>query len=361
MTLSSEPLSLDQVPLARRRQAWAEQLAKVALLPGAEAEDAMGVSQVFASHSGAVLANIAGTRQQLSGIAHLAKDCFRLTLVRQGRATLRTPGHLLHLADGDLVLQDASVFEFELSGDWEIIVLLLPDAPLLSRLGRNRIDYPLVLGRSVAAIAAGSVLRALGTNFDTLEQADIGAGETALVELLASAVLGTIKAPEGDLSAVQAAHFRRVALAIDRRLAEVDLHPADIAREEGMSPRYLHKLFAQRGESFLEYLKAQRLERCRADLLDPNYDAESISSIGQRWGFRDQAHFSRSFTAAFSATPTAVRRLRKTEGASYGLRGKPSVRVPQPTLIAKGGASAATGIDDRLRAGGSGASSSAGQ
>lgn len=337
MTLSGRPLSLDQVPLARRRQAWAEQLAKVALLSGAEAEDAMGVSQVFASHSGAVLANIAGTQQQLSGIAHLARNCFRLTLVRQGRATLRTPGHLLHLADGDLVLQDASVFEFELSGDWEVIVLLLPDAPLLSRLGRNRIDYPLVLGRSVAAIAAGSVLRALGTNFDTLEQADISAGETAVVELLASAVLGTIKAPEGDLSAVQAAHFRRVALAIDRRLAEVDLHPADIARDEGMSPRYLHKLFAQRGESFLEYLKAQRLERCRADLLDPNYDAESISSIGQRWGFRDQAHFSRSFTAAFSATPTAVRRLRKTEGATYGLRGKPSVRVPQPTLMQKVG------------------------
>lgn len=330
MTLPSQPLSLDQMPLARRQPAWAEQLVKVALMPAAEMEDTSGVSQFFASSSGAVLANIAGTPQQLSGITHLARDRFRLTLVRCGRATLRTPGHLLHLADGDLVLQDASVFEFELSGDWEIIVLLLPMAPLLSRLGRNKVHYPLVLAGGVAAISAGSLLRALGTNFDTLGQADIGAAEAAFAELLASAILSTIKAPEGDMSAVQAAHFRRVALAIDRRLAEPDLHPADIARDEGMSTRYLHKLFAQRGESFLEYLKTQRLERCRADLLDPNYDAESIASIGQRWGFRDQAHFSRSFTAAFAATPRAVRRARKTEGAGYGLRGRPSARVPQP-------------------------------
>ncbi|MGV8954742.1 MAG: acetamidase/formamidase family protein [Cypionkella sp.] len=330
MTSSSQPFSLDQIPLARQREAWAEQLATVALLPSAECNDITGVSQFFRSSSGAMLATLAGTPQHLTGLTQLAKGNFRLTLVRHGRATLRTPGHLLHLADGDLVLQDASVFELDLTGDWELIVMLLPIAPLLSRLGRNKIDYPLLLGSSVASLAACSVLRALGTNFDTLEQADISAGEIAVVELLASAMLATIKAPEGDLTAVQAAHFRRVALAIDRRLADVDLHPADIAREEGMSTRYLQRLFAQRGESFSEYLKAQRLEHCRADLLDPNYDTESIASIGQRWGFRDQAHFSRSFTAAFSATPTAVRRARKSEGAGYGLRGKPSVRVPHP-------------------------------
>lgn len=330
MTVSSQPFNLDQMPQALRQAAWAEQLAKVALQPSIEATETVGVSQFFASSSGALLAHLGGTQQHLAGMAHVAMSSFRLTLVRQGRATLRTPGHLLHLADGDLVLQDASVSELDLTGDWELIVLLLPMQSLLSRLGRNRVDYPLVLGTSVAAIAACSVLRALGTNLDTLEQADISAAEIALIELLASAILSGIKAPEGDLTAVQAAHFRRVALAIDRRLAEVDLHPADIAREEGMSTRYLQRLFAGRGESFSEYVKSQRLEHCRADLLDPNYDNESISSIGQRWGFREQAHFSRSFTAAFGATPSAVRRAGKTGGAEYGMRGKPSARVPQP-------------------------------
>lgn len=330
MTVSSQPFNLDQMPQALRQAAWAEQLAKVALQPSIEATETVGVSQFFASSSGALLAHLGGTQQHLAGMAHVAMSSFRLTLVRQGRATLRTPGHLLHLADGDLVLQDASVSELDLTGDWELIVLLLPMQSLLSRLGRNRVDYPLVLGTSVAAIAACSVLRALGTNLDTLEQADISAAEIALIELLASAILSGIKGPEGDLTAVQAAHFRRVALAIDRRLAEVDLHPADIAREEGMSTRYLQRLFAGRGESFSEYVKSQRLEHCRADLLDPNYDNESISSIGQRWGFREQAHFSRSFTAAFGATPSAVRRAGKTEGAEYGMRGKPSARVPQP-------------------------------
>ena len=330
MPLSTQPFSLDQIPMARRRQAWAEQLSKLALLPNAEASDTTGVGQFCTARSGAVLATLGGAQQHLSGLTHLSDGRFRLTLVRKGRASLRTPGHLLHLADGDLVLQDNSVFELDLPGDWELIVLLLPMTPLLSRLGRNKVDYPVALGSSVAAIAARSVLRVLGTNLDTLEHTDFSAAEIALVELLASAILCTIKAPEGDLSAVQAAHFRRVALAIDRRLAEVDLHPADIAREEGMSTRYLQRLFAGRGESFSEYLKAQRLEHCRVDLLDPNYETESISSVGQRWGFRDQAHFSRSFTAAFSSTPSAMRRLGKAGGTEYGLRGKPSVRVQQP-------------------------------
>lgn len=331
MTLTSQPFSLDQIPLARRQQAWAEQLSCVAFLPSSETGDPAGVCQFFTSSSGVVLASLAGAPQNLTGIAQASDGRFRLTLVRQGRATLRTPGYVVHLAEGDLVLQDASVFELDLEGDWELIVLLLPKAPLLARLGRNHVEYPHVLGGSVAALAARAVLRALGTNLDTLEQSDIGSGEIALVELLASVILGTIKAPDGDMTAVQSAHFRRVALAIDRRLTDANLHAADIAREEGMSTRYLQRLFERRGDSFSEYLKAQRLERCRTDLLDPNHDTESIAAIGLRWGFRDHAHFSRSFTAAFAATPTAVRRARKTEGTSYALRGRPSARVPQPS------------------------------
>ena len=218
MPLSTQPFSLDQIPMARRRQAWAEQLSKLALLPNAEASDTTGVGQFCTSRSGAVLATLGGAQQHLSGLTHLSDGRFRLTLVRKGRASLRTPGHLLHLADGDLVLQDNSVFELDLPGDWELIVLLLPMTPLLSRLGRNKVDYPVALGSSVAAIAARSVLRVLGTNLDTLEHTDFSAAEIALVELLASAILCTIKAPEGD----------RLLIFVGSRWPSIDVWPRSI-------------------------------------------------------------------------------------------------------------------------------------
>jgi AraC-like DNA-binding protein len=73
-----------------------------------------------------------------------------------------------------------------------------------------------------------------------------------------------------------------------------------------MSVRYLEKLFESE-ETVPDWIRRRRLERCRHDLLDPAMRGQSIGAIAARWGFRDPAHFSRAFRAAYGMTPGECR------------------------------------------------------
>lgn len=329
MHLVRQAMSIDHIPLDHRLSAWASRLAEIGLTPS-DASTGSGVIHWFRSNSDAIFASLSGEKQRLDNAVPTNGRIIVLQ-PRSGRLSLQTEAGTRELTSGDLAVIDAG-HSFSLDGrdDWEAMFILLPAAPLMARLGRRRVDYPVILGSTVAGQAARALVRSLVTNLDSLEQPDASAGEIALIELLASAMLGELRAPEGDLSSVQAGHFRRIAAAIDRVLSDPDLHPSRIARDEGISTRYLQRLFEIRGESFSDYVRQQRLLRCRTDLLNPDHDGDSIASIGLRWGFRDQAHFSRAFGATFGATPSEMRRLRGTDAHPYGLRGKPSRFVAPP-------------------------------
>jgi AraC-like DNA-binding protein len=89
--------------------------------------------------------------------------------------------------------------------------------------------------------------------------------------------------------------LERVFQSIEMRLSDPDLNIHQIASEHGISSRYLQKLFETHGESFSQYVKLRRLERCRLDLGSPLYAQRTISEILFQWGFNDSATFSRAF------------------------------------------------------------------
>ena len=88
-----------------------------------------------------------------------------------------------------------------------------------------------------------------------------------------------------------------------------------VAQAEGVSTRYLQRLFTQAGNSFIHYLRTRRLERCRADLASPLHDELSISEICFRWGFNGSAHFSRAFRKEYGMSPREYRRQQVEERA----------------------------------------------
>jgi AraC-like DNA-binding protein len=95
---------------------------------------------------------------------------------------------------------------------------------------------------------------------------------------------------------------------IDEHLASPGLGPDEIARANHISTRYLHRLFEGEGLSVSEFIRDQRVERCRRDLRDPLLQHESILSIATRWGLPNSAHFSRVFRAAYGHSPREERR-----------------------------------------------------
>lgn len=98
---------------------------------------------------------------------------------------------------------------------------------------------------------------------------------------------------------------------IEAHLGDPDLDPEEIARASFISTRYLHKLFEAEGTSVCRWIRTQRLERCRRDLLDPALSHETILAIATRWGLPGPQHFSRLFRSAYGCSPSELRREAK--------------------------------------------------
>ena len=60
--------------------------------------------------------------------------------------------------------------------------------------------------------------------------------------------------------------------------------------------------------SVCDWIRSERLERCRTDLRDPAYADVSISAIARRWGLPSAPHFSRLFRLAYGCSPREFRR-----------------------------------------------------
>ena len=134
-------------------------------------------------------------------------------------------------------------------------------------------------------------------------------------------------------TATKAAILHRLCQTIERRLDDPDLTPARVAEAEGISERYLQKLFEGTGSSFTHYLRERRLQRTSADLSNPAEAHHSISEIAFRNGFNDSAHFSRAFRHRFGLSPREFRQQElervTASAAAAGQRGWPQEALAQ--------------------------------
>ncbi|MBF9066464.1 AraC-like ligand-binding domain-containing protein [Streptacidiphilus fuscans] len=90
---------------------------------------------------------------------------------------------------------------------------------------------------------------------------------------------------------------------VNQNLADPDLSPQTIATHHHISVRYLHKLFESEGTSISRWIQQRRLEECSRELAPRGRTSPTVSSVAQRWGFVNPAHFSRAFRAAYGMSP----------------------------------------------------------
>ena len=133
-----------------------------------------------------------------------------------------------------------------------------------------------------------------------------GALEQSLVLLLASAYQEKCRRPKAEADFANPTRWRQIMLFLEANFAEESLSPESCARQVGISPRYLHWLFAQRGLSFSHTVQALRLDQAQA-LLRQSLGLD-IASIAFQCGFASPAHFSRCFKQRFNLSPRAFRK-----------------------------------------------------
>ncbi|HVU19233.1 MAG TPA: helix-turn-helix transcriptional regulator [Rhizomicrobium sp.] len=95
---------------------------------------------------------------------------------------------------------------------------------------------------------------------------------------------------------------------VTQHVADQALGVASVAAANGLSPRQLQRIFEASGQTFSEFLLAERLKRVRAALLDPKQSERSVSEIALACGFGDVSYFNRAFRRCYGSSPSEVRR-----------------------------------------------------
>jgi AraC-like DNA-binding protein len=98
--------------------------------------------------------------------------------------------------------------------------------------------------------------------------------------------------------------LRRLTEQLDRRLSE-PLSLPQMAKMAGVSVSTLYSAFeSAHGTTPMAYVKTQRLEAVRRELLALAGEQVSVTDIALRWGFSHLGHFSRSYKLRFGELPS---------------------------------------------------------
>lgn len=129
---------------------------------------------------------------------------------------------------------------------------------------------------------------------------------THVYDLMALAIGATGESREIARSrGVRAARLEAIKADLTR---DASLSIDEIARRQGVTPRYVQILFEDQQTTFGEFVTGRRLDVARSMLRSPRYAGWSIAGIAFEAGFRDLSNFNRHFRRRFGITPSEFRR-----------------------------------------------------
>lgn len=227
-------------------------------------------------------------------------------ITKAGREYFRSGDDTVAVGSGDLVIWTSDrPTEFTVTERLHKVSLILPWGEVQERLPKVSSFRGTVLdSRAGIGAVLYSHIDALAGQLDVLGHGDISAVRRATYELLAAAMSYRI---DSDPQPLSRQYLKRMQDYILDRLQDVELSPTSISQAHGISPRYLHMLFAQTGQSVSAYIRHQRLERCREALASASYKDRSVAEVAYQWGFNDAAHFSRVFKNQYGHSPSEHR------------------------------------------------------
>jgi len=243
--------------------------------------------------------------------AHVSKvDEHRYFLHVQvgGQLLVRQEGHEALLEQGDLVLSD-STLPYSLSYDdsCSTLVLIVAEQELKRHLPTPEEMVGVKLsGEKGLSQTTSLMLRSVWEQAGQLPP-ELGSRiADSILDVYATACTETKGMVVADAAIVGA---RRVQIKryIEANLRDPDLGVRSVAAAFGISPRYLHILFASENETVSSYILRRRLEECGKQLADALWQRRTITEIAFGWGFNNATHFARVFRNHYGTSPRDYR------------------------------------------------------
>ncbi len=237
-------------------------------------------------------------------------DFFLASFQLEGQCIIRQHGRSAALNPGRFAIYDSSQpYELEMDGPFESITVRLP---------RDLVGAQMACPERMTAIALGDgaplsraafhYIVSMWQQLDRVASNLHGRISRTATDLICDALAeaqGT--APMAETSHVLAMR-QRLLVYIAANARDSDLNPGSIAAANGISLRYLNKLFAGADQSVSVLVWSQRLELARRDLGDCAQRGKSITQIAFDAGFNDLSHFSRIFRTRYGVSPRDYRK-----------------------------------------------------
>ncbi|MWV28599.1 helix-turn-helix domain-containing protein [Aurantiacibacter rhizosphaerae] len=245
------------------------------------------------------------THTGMEGSAGRAAPSIQLVYSRHGAVKTLMGGKSFTIEPGQFVLLDNTRFyQMEMQTEHECIDLMMPQGWLEKHLP----DPGALLAKPINTREGwGKPLGALlETMLDRLADAPLPRPLIAeQVGTLLALATGVQEPPHATRHRGQLA--RRILRRIESDYADPALSPERVARDCGISKRYLQTLLAGSGTSFVQELNVMRLDRASDMLADPRAAGLAVADIAFRNGFLDPGYFTRLFRKRFGVTPSAWR------------------------------------------------------
>ncbi|MEU1879847.1 helix-turn-helix domain-containing protein [Streptosporangium sp. NPDC020072] len=245
-------------------------------------------------------------------------ETYCLSLSRRGTTQITQFGRQATAGPGDMVFYDNShpchgEIVADETGSFEGLVLQVPKAAL---------SLPADALTSLASVSLPSrdgvgallhrYLEELMRNASGYTMADASRLSAVTVALFTAMCAHHLEATEALPPETHRQVLKtRIHAFIQRSLSDPALCAETVAAAHQISVRHLYHLFEEQGLTVAAWIRRCRLERCRHDLADPAQRSLPIHAIAARWGFASNAHFSRTFRAAYGLSPAGYRSSRE--------------------------------------------------
>jgi AraC-like DNA-binding protein len=246
------------------------------------------------------------TKQQL---VRSDRDDFLISFQLSNTGIVRQRGREAILTPGSFALYDATEpYTLSFAERFHQLVVQMPKSVLACHL-MNAEAYTAtrMAGDEGLGAVLSNFLFALARELQNVPEDSKELGDN-LVNMIAMAFSSSVMLEEiGSNTVARQALKRRVLAYVENNLCDQELSNKKIAESQGISLRYLHKLFEEDAESLHALVLHKRLERAHEALSDAQLRGHSIESIAYRFGFSSAGHFSRAFKKHYGVNPSALR------------------------------------------------------
>ena len=235
-------------------------------------------------------------------------DYMCLTLLSRGEIKFSQNGMTMNVRNGDVFIWDGSSYtEFECMLPAESKIVWIPSKVYKQYISDfDIIEEKFISRSSVTAAVMGRHIQDL---YPLLHQFSDGKKERVLsasLEFLLSCL--PERAGATRLSSRQHTLLAAAKEEIEFQIGRQEITPASIANAVGVGVRHLHRVFAGTGQSLMEYVTEQRLDRA-CKIMSNRQAIHKITDVAHQVGFYDASHFNRAFKRKFGVAPSQYKRL----------------------------------------------------